>query len=192
MRSTLNELGEYYRTDKAYDHKFCDFYDEHLTHLRDKELKILEIGIFSGASLRMWSEYFKNSKIYGIDILAHPQCVLVNEGNIQSYLVDQGSEEQLLEFVEEHGPFDIIIDDGSHFTNHQLLSYKLFGDTTPIFIWEDLHTSRMAHYIRSTSDQELPLDIAKRRAQEDDNCFIFDRDNDENHVTFLVKNSEIQ
>jgi len=192
MMNSLKDIGNYYKTDKAYDHNYCDFYDEHLNHLRDKELKLLEIGIFAGASLRMWSEYFKNAKIYGVDLLVEPQCVLVNEGNIKSYRLDQGSESELYRFVEEHGPFDIIIDDGSHFTHHQLLSYKLFGHKTPIFIWEDLHTSRIPHYVRSGPSEELPLDIAQRRAEEEDNCFIFDRDGDENHVTFLVKNSDIK
>ena len=43
----------------------------------------------------------------------------------------------------------------------------------------------------SSPSEELPLDIAQRRSKDEDNCFIFDKDGDENHVTFLVKNSEI-
>ena len=36
--------------------------------IKDQKLKILEIGIADGKSLLMWSDYFKNSTIIGIDI----------------------------------------------------------------------------------------------------------------------------
>lgn len=187
-RKTLHELGMSCNTDKAFDHNFCDFYDTHLSSLREQELKILEIGIYEGASLKMWSQYFPNSKIYGIDLLVEPECRLINEGNIESYKVDQGSKEELNNFVRNLGPFDIVIDDGSHFTHHQNLSYELFADKVPVFIWEDLHTSRMPHYVRTPSEVELPLDKARRLSKTESNCFFFDRDEDEKHVTFLKKN----
>jgi hypothetical protein len=191
-KESLHEIGMRHGTDKAYDHNFCNFYDTHLSSLRELELSVLEIGIYEGASLKMWSEYFPNSKIYGIDLLVEPECRLINEGNIQSFRVDQGSEEELKNFIKDFGPFDIVIDDGSHFTHHQNLSYKLFAEETPVFIWEDLHTSRMPHYIRTAPDIELPLDKARRLSQTRNNCFFFDRDGDENSVTFLIKNSDIK
>lgn len=187
-KKSLHELGLEHNTDKAYDHGFCDFYDRHLSSLRDQELKILEIGIYEGASLKMWSEYFRNSKIYGLDLLVEPQCRLINERNIESYRVDQGSEEDLRNFTEKFGPFDIVIDDGSHFTNHQNISYELFANKVPVFIWEDLHTSRMPYYVRTSSEIELPLDKARRLSEMQSDCFFFDRDGDEKHVTFLKKN----
>jgi len=195
-KKSLHELGLEHNTDKADLHNFCDFYDKHLSSLREEPLKILEIGIYEGASLRMWGDYFENSQVYGIDILQHPCCVLLNEKNITSKIVDQGSEQQLLDFVAEFGPFDIIIDDGSHLTEHQLLSYKLFADKTPIFIWEDLHTSNIARYVTTPKDEELPLDIARRRAKEEDNCFLFEKENPPgtwfgNSITFLIDSREL-
>ena len=37
-------------------------------HLKDVRFHFLEIGIFQGRSLAMWSDYFKNATINGIDI----------------------------------------------------------------------------------------------------------------------------
>jgi hypothetical protein len=47
----------------------------------------------------------------------------------------------------------------------------------------------MPEYVTSKNEQnETPLDFAKKLCLEDNNCFLFDRDNDERHVTFLRKN----
>jgi len=193
---TLKEIATFFGTDKAVNHKnhgeghgYCDFYDYHLSSLRFDKLKIFEIGIFDGASLRMWEEYFPNSIIYGIDILAEPQSILINQNRIKSYKLDAGDIVSLKEFIKEHGPFDIVIDDGSHFTNHQWISWKMLSGECKIFIWEDLHTSRMPHYMRGTNDGKYPLDFAKELSIKlPGNNFVFDRDNDEKHVTFLRKN----
>ena len=37
-------------------------------NLKKKKLKILEIGVSDGSSIKAWSEYFKSSLIIGIDI----------------------------------------------------------------------------------------------------------------------------
>ena len=190
---TLNEIATFFGTDKAVNHahhgeahEYCDFYDYHLSSIRFEELKILEIGIFDGASLRTWEEYFPNSTIYGIDILSWS---LINQGRIKSYIVDAGNRIQLQQFVDSHGPFDIVIDDGSHFTDHQWLSWDLFSDKCKIFIWEDLHSSRISHYMREKRGDMYPLDFAKNLFKEDPTkYYLFDKDFDEKHVTFLKKN----
>jgi len=196
MLESLANLAIKYKTDKEISHihhgeghKYCNFYDLHLSSIRSNNLKIFEIGIFDGASLRMWKEYFYNSEIYGVDILKESQCVLINEERIRSFKLDAGNIDSLTSFANEYGPFDIVIDDGSHFTNHQWISWDIFSDNCKVFIWEDLHTSRMPHYMRGTKDDLYPLDFAKKLSQEDPlNSFIFDRDGDEKHVTFLRKN----
>lgn len=189
---SLHELGILHKTDKAADHPihgqghgFCKFYDQHLSSIRFDNLKILEIGIFDGASLKMWEDYFENSKIYGIDILMDPRAKLINNGRITSFKMDQGNVNDLTKLSKEYGPFDIVIDDGSHFAHHQWISWKLFSDS-PVFIWEDLHTSRYSPHMNMTNSLgESPLDFAKRLSTTEKNCFLFDRDGDEKHVTFI-------
>ena len=51
-------------TDKAYIHDFISvFYQKEFEKIKNKEIKILEIGTCTGASLKLWKEYFKNSKV---------------------------------------------------------------------------------------------------------------------------------
>jgi hypothetical protein len=101
---------------------------------RNKTVKrILEIGIgykdlmepfvpqyIHGASLRMWRDYFPDAEIYACDILPE---TLINDGRIHSIEVDQ-SKASDLEKLLPWGPFDVIIDDGSHLPLHQIFTAK--------------------------------------------------------------------
>lgn len=184
--SELSNLGKKFNTDKEYDHSFCNFYENHLSSVRYQNLKILELGIWDGASLKMWKEYFPNSSIFGVDI--NPIKV-INEDRIKTFIFNAGDENLLSNFNKIYGPFDIVIDDASHFTNHQWVSWRVFSENCKIFIWEDLHTSRISHYITGVGlEGLLPLDYAKKLSLSNDNCYLFDKDNDEKHVTFLKIN----
>ena len=63
----LRSISELYKSDKL-EHGYIEIYDQYFKNIRNKELKILEIGIADGRSLLTWSDYFKNSIIIGIDI----------------------------------------------------------------------------------------------------------------------------
>ena len=65
---SLVELGLKYPTSKG-KHGFLEIYENYFEKLRNNELNILEIGVENGDSLRVWSNYFVNSKICGIDIV---------------------------------------------------------------------------------------------------------------------------
>lgn len=90
--------------------------DEYLTilePLRYRAVRVLEIGIFRGGSLLFWSDYFKHpdAQVIGLDIslpsLAFP-------ANVTVYQCDQNDVSGLERIAGVHGPFDLIIDDGSH------------------------------------------------------------------------------
>ena len=65
--NNLKSLSQLYKTDKL-EHGYIEIYESYFRSLKDKKLKILEIGIADGKSLLTWSDYFKNSVIVGIDI----------------------------------------------------------------------------------------------------------------------------
>ena len=73
-----------------------------------------------GASLFMWRDYFPNAEIYSCDIR---EDILINEDRIRSYKVDQSQSSELFNLIEVIGKdFDLIVDDGSHITDHQIIS----------------------------------------------------------------------
>jgi hypothetical protein len=117
----LCKLAEKYGTDKL--GAYTRFYGWFLKPFRESVRKVLEIGIGNvadmkhvpgyqpGASLRMWRDFFPNAAIHGIDI--DPE-VLMHDERIETFLVSQINPHQLAAFGKEHGPFDLIIDDGDH------------------------------------------------------------------------------
>jgi len=127
-------------TDKSSErHYYTRYYQTHIGHLEDKEIKVLEIGVHLGYSLSMWSQYFSNALIYGIDI-EHLQHL--SKGNVTVLQGDQNDPEFLRELSRMYGPFDLIVDDGSHHNVHMRTSFDtLFPLLTPkgIYVVEDLY-----------------------------------------------------
>lgn len=139
----LIELSEIFGTDKQPSmHNFIDVYDRYLTPLRDSVHRVFEIGIFNGASHKMWKCFFDSAEVYGIDIKPKPW---VEKLGIHTYIADQADRDDLQAFIDSSGGnFDVIIDDGGHFMDHQQVSLGfLFKHLKPggLFIIEDVHTS---------------------------------------------------
>jgi hypothetical protein len=104
-------------------HNYTPTYYKLLWDRQGDTKKVLEIGVNAGSSLRMWEEFFPNAMIYGLDIR---QEVLFNQGRIRCAYADQSNPASLLSAVHTlgDGPFDLIIDDGSHDFGHQVVSAK--------------------------------------------------------------------
>ena len=130
----------------------ADNYDRFFYRIKNKKLKILEIGIgghdlpnLGGASLRSLSKFFNKSEIFGIDIIDKKPH---ERKRIKTFLGSQMNKNFLEEISKEHGPFDIIIDDGSHFVDHQINSFNilfpLLNDNGMYFI-EDMLSSYMKY-----------------------------------------------
>jgi len=95
-------------TDK-YETGLIKFYEQLFVDLKDKPIKLLELGIFNGDSLKYFKDYFKNGEIVGVD---H------REKTVDGVKTIKGNQEDILflqQLGNENGPFDIIIDDCSHY-----------------------------------------------------------------------------
>lgn len=69
LGDTAGFFSKDFPTDKASQHDYIPLYDKFLSEYRNKDVKLLEIGIKKGGSIKMWREFFnQNSIIYGLDI----------------------------------------------------------------------------------------------------------------------------
>ena len=140
----LKSLAESYSTDKL-EHGYIKIYEKYFESIRDKNLKVLEIGIADGKSLLMWSDYFKNSTIIGIDI--HKIDIKEKKLDRHNIKVHQGSQSDdkfIDEIIKEFGNFDIIIDDGSHLRKDVIKSFHLLFphlNNDGLYVVEDMQTS---------------------------------------------------
>lgn len=145
---TLHEIGLKHGTDKATHHQFLDFYEQHIGHLRDEPVKLLEIGFFKGESIKMWLEYFPNAEVHCIDV--DDYLLSFSDPRFSGYQISQ--ENPAIQKLFENNYFDIIVDDGSHMTHHQMISLDYLWKKVKsggFYIMEDLHTSFMQGYIMS-------------------------------------------
>jgi hypothetical protein len=110
-------------TDKELRHSYCSlFYDEHFLPYKHKEINLLEIGICHGGSLILWNDYFEKSKIFGVDIVDMTQGSTKPYERINTYFEDAYQDE----FISKLPPLDIVIDDGPHTIESQLLCIDVY------------------------------------------------------------------
>ena len=139
-------------TDKgSWGHNYVEMYDKYFAPMRNKKIKLLEIGFYHGSSAYLWDEYFTVADLYHIDI--DRECYkytnkLSNRSKL--HMVDQSNPAQLTKYVQEvGGEFDIIIDDGSHMVEHQITSFRtLFPHLKSggVYVIEDLFSSYWKEY----------------------------------------------
>ena len=148
----MNELRDYFehnekRLINKFDHYF-DVYDRYFNQYRNKKITIVEIGVYQGGSLQMWRKYFgPEATIWGIDI--DPRCKQLEDENTHILIGSQENPHFLRSIVDKIGPIDILIDDGGHTQDQQIVSFEELYKHIKIgglYLCEDVHTSYMNAY----------------------------------------------
>jgi hypothetical protein len=130
-------------------HKWLHYipvYEAAFGGLRNEPIRLLEIGVDRGGSLAAWSRYFgAQATIVGIDV--NPFCVNFDDPAHNRHVRIGGQQDPALldRVVHEFGPFDVIIDDGSHRPSHMNASFRGLFDRGladgGVYIAEDLQTN---------------------------------------------------
>ena len=117
-----------YCTDKDTTHSYLEVYDDVFAPYQDKDINLLEIGNNGGGSIKLWLDYFKSIKIHGLEINNLKELHDLNNqyDNIDIVMGLDAYCEKTLELTRSKGPFDIIIDDGSHLPVHQLFAINYY------------------------------------------------------------------
>lgn len=121
-KNPLEELGYKYQPSKR-NHNYLLYYWMHFRDIRFDVRSVLEIGLQTDRSIKMWEEFFPNAIIYGIDL--EPKCLDFQCDRRKIFIGDQGDSKFLKSVAKRaHKPFDIIIDDGSHIPRHQVETFQ--------------------------------------------------------------------
>jgi hypothetical protein len=122
---------------------YIDIYETHFRRYRGTPVKFLEIGVGRGGSQQMWREYFgPDADLICLDIqdLSHrvdPEVSTFYQG-------DETDEKLLQRIIDEHGPLDIVLDDGSHINSHMIKTFEfLYPRMAPdgVYMAEDVHAA---------------------------------------------------
>ncbi|MGO8745772.1 MAG: class I SAM-dependent methyltransferase [Thermoguttaceae bacterium] len=172
----LSTLNLEHRSDKgACDHAYggmtyLDIYEQYFAPIRHAVKSVLELGVYEGASLRLWRDYFTNAKIHGID--HSPDCKKHEGARVKVTIGPQDDPKTIDAAVAADGPFDLIIDDASHLHPMTIASWNLLWphitpggwyviedlgfcnawSNNPRHVWEEWIAKIMADMDRPTGD----------------------------------------
>src|SRR5437867_9528303 len=142
----VNPLKDYFESHTSghgiwkWNHYF-DIYHRYFRKFVGKKTSILEIGIYSGGSLDMWRHYFgAGCEVYGIDV--REACRGYEGDGKRIFIGDQANREFWRQFREQVPSLDIVIDDGGHRPEQQIVTLE---ETLPylrpggVYMCEDIH-----------------------------------------------------
>lgn len=160
-------LERYFRgNDGPLVHKWLHYfpiYERHFARFRGRPITMLEIGVFHGGSLAMWSDYFgQQARIIGVDI--DDRVTAFETGNVEICIGDQEDPEFLGHLAAEYGPFDIVLDDGGHTTAQQLATFQRLWPAMKrggVFLVEDLHTNYWGEFGGGLRKPDTFIEFAK-------------------------------
>jgi hypothetical protein len=122
-------------------HHYLPLYEKYLTPWRGRPVRMLEIGVHRGGSLKLWRDFFgPEAVIFGIDI--NPACAAFDGQSGQVRIGSQANPAFLRKVVAEMGGIDIVLDDGSHVSAHMRASLDaLYPQLSEggLYIVEDVH-----------------------------------------------------
>lgn len=124
-------------------HGYMPAYALNIGHLRNRPIRLLEIGVRNGRSTLMWESLFPMATLFGID--NDETCRRFETERTKIYIGDQADKAFLRKFTEETGgDFDVVIDDGGHLMNQQMTSFRALFPAVKsggFYIVEDILTS---------------------------------------------------
>ncbi len=162
--NSLDALFHHYGSDKANifkstnkkGHGYSKFYEKNLEEFREKNINILEIGSYAGASAAAFTKYFPKSNIFCLDI--NISTFKYWSKKIHVFGVDIKNEKKLNliidSIIKKHkiSNFDIVIDDGSHNLSDILIGLKFlfkFVKNNGLYIIEDFKHPNYYSYNRN-------------------------------------------
>jgi hypothetical protein len=127
---------------------YFQVYDELFAKYRGKNITFVEIGIFGGGSLFMWRDFFgPEARIIGVDL--HPGVTKWQEHGFEIFVGSQSDEAFWKSFRERVGPVDIVLDDGGHTFEQQIVTTESLLTSIKdggMLVVEDTHTSYMTGF----------------------------------------------
>lgn len=147
-------------------HKWAHYfpvYENILGRYKHRTCTLLEIGCNKGGSLHLWKRHLgPYARIIGLDI--NPESKLAESEQIEVVIGSQSDPDVLNTLVDRFGPFDIVIDDGSHAMQDINTSFRhLFKQVSidGLYIVEDLHTAYWDEFGGGLGSQQSFIEFSK-------------------------------
>jgi cephalosporin hydroxylase len=151
-------------TDKHTTHSYIPIYEFLFSPIRDSCKAILEIGVQTGGSMKLWNGYFPNAIVYGIDCDIYNNRFRDPAPRIRYIQADAYTTECASTFADNS--LDIIIDDGPHTLESMCQVIDLYYRAVApggYLIIEDVQDIEWIPTIRSHVDPNAKWSVFDRR-----------------------------
>lgn len=189
---SLIELCNNNLTDKNTLHSYLELYEELFNRKKYSAKNILEVGIgpyreSNGGSIKLWSDYFINATVYGLDIIPidgvnpflinYPRVILHTKCNAYNadFFIDT--------FLNCNIKFDMVIDDGPHTLDSMLQFIRLYSSVLTddgILVIEDVQNIEWIRHLKNITPGHLKsyIEVYDRRevkGRYDDIVFVINK-----------------
>tara|TARA_B100000902_G_C26918112_1_gene720314 strand:+ start:89 stop:676 length:588 start_codon:yes stop_codon:yes gene_type:complete len=146
IKDKFIEVSKLGLTDKADYHAYEEVYPYLLDKFLGRKCNILEVGVAKGGGLKILSELFPESNIYGIDWnLSQMQVDIDSLPNVQVFSGDQ-RDPALMEKLPE---LDFVTEDASHQFNDSITTFELLKEKLKygaVYVIEDVYPQFVNSY----------------------------------------------
>jgi len=186
---SLEEIVDNSRTDKNTGHSYLPLYQQLLISKKETAKNVLEVGICSGGSIKLWSDFFTNANIYGLDIMNIKDVwegIINNEKIILCTSVDAYNTDFFINnLLNKNIKFDFMLDDGPHSLESMKQFIKLYSNIMTddgILIIEDVQSWDWIDILKNEVPDHLKqfiktYDLRPNKNRYDDIVFTIDKSN---------------
>ena len=162
-KTKLVDLVDDNLSDKNTMHNYLGIYESLMRSKKETARNVLEVGIWTGGSIRLWYDYFKNATIHGLDCLPdhiNIQADIKNKHRIKLYTGIDAYNEDFFKrtFLNKGIKCDIVLDDGPHYLETMKAFVRLYSQILTddgILIIEDLDHLEWLDILRNEVPEHL-------------------------------------
>ena len=186
---SLESIADNSRTDKNTVHSYLPLYQQLLIGKKETARNVLEVGIYKGGSIKMWSDFFINANVHGLDIM-HINDVWEGIKNKEKIVLHTSTNAYNPYFFNSHflhtnTKFDFMLDDGPHTLESMQQFIQLYSQIMTedgILIIEDVQSWDWIDILRNEVPEHLKqfikvYDLRANKGRYDDIVFTIDKFN---------------
>ena len=185
----LAEIADNSRTDKNTIHSYLPLYQKLLISKKETAKNVLEVGILNGGSIKLWSDFFTNANVYGLDIMniADVWEGIKNKDKIILHTATDAYNNDFFNytFFNKNIKFDFMLDDGPHTLESMKKFINLYSQIMTndgILIIEDVQSLEWIDILINEVPQHLKqfikiYDLRPNKNRYDDIVFTIDKSN---------------
>ena len=186
---SLEEIVDNTRTDKNTTHSYLPLYQKLLVSKKETANNVLEVGIWNGGSIKLWSDFFTNANVYGLDIINNNEVwegIKNNEKIILHTSTDAYNNDFFINhFLNKNIRCDFMLDDGPHSLESMIQFIKLYSQIMTddgILIIEDVQSWDWTDILKNAVPENLKkfikiYDLRPNKNRYDDIVFTIDKSN---------------